>query len=94
MQDLILDDFDDLKTDVGDFVSDTSDEQHQSLLLKCRKGDFKENPDICVGVATWLNDDDPDGLLGEIKKEFEKDGMVVKQIEMTDGKLNIDARYE
>lgn len=94
MQDLILDEFDDLVVENGDFANDLSDEQHQELLLKCRKGDFKENPDTCVGVATWLNDDDPDGLLGEIKKEFEKDGMVVKLVDLQDGKLNIDARYE
>lgn len=94
MNDLILDDYYDLTTENGDLVTDVSDEQHQKLLLAVNKGDFKENPTIGVGVAMWLNDDNQDGLLGEIKKEFEKDGMTVKSLSINEeGKLDIDARY-
>ncbi len=69
MIDLILQDYD-LKTESGDFVCDVSDEQHQALLLATNKGDWKESPTVGVGVAAWLKDDDPDGLLGEIKKRI------------------------
>lgn len=77
----------------GDFATGEATAQHMALLLACRKGDFKENPTICVGVATWLKDTDVEGLLGEVKKEFERDGMNVKKVELSQGKLNIDAAY-
>lgn len=94
MNDILLDENFDLMFEGGDIVTGNSDEQNQRLLLVCNKGDFKENPTVCVGVARWLKDDDEEGLLGEIKKEFEKDGMEVKSVQLLpDGKLNIDASY-
>lgn len=94
MNDILLDINYDLQIENGDLVTGNSDEQHQQLLLVCNKGDFKENPTICVGVERWLKDeDDVSGLLGEIKSEFEKDGMKVNSVLLTDGKLDIDASY-
>lgn len=94
MQDILLDSNYDILTEDGDFLIGESTVQHQQLLLVCNKGDFKENPAICVGVARWLKDDDKMGVLGEIKKEFEKDGMTVRKVSLTkDDKLNIDAGY-
>jgi hypothetical protein len=94
MNDILIDDELDMKMERGDLVTGLADLQHQHLLLISNKGDWKESPTVGVGVHSWLKDDEPAGLLAEIKKEFERDGMTVNKVEiLTDGKLNVDANY-
>ncbi|MDE3185287.1 MAG: oxidase [Bacteroidota bacterium] len=94
MKDLIIDENFELAVNNGDFIVDTSDVQQQNLLLISDKGDWKEFPTRCVGVQRWLSDDEPEDLLAEIKKEFQRDGMKVNDLTLTDDKiLNIDASY-
>lgn len=93
MNDILLNSTLDAKIDNGDFVTGGSTEWHQLLLLQCSKGDFKENPTICIGAAGWLKDD-VGGLLAEVKKEFERDGMTVKKLELTNDNLITDASYK
>lgn len=92
MQDILLDTNKELATAAGDFSLGESTYQHQDLLLMSSKGDWKENPTVSVGAAGFLKDEDVNGLLAEIKQEFEKDGMKINKIEFAD-KLNIDANY-
>jgi hypothetical protein len=78
----------------NDFVLGESTQQHQRLLLVSQKGDFKENPTRCVGLYTWLKDDEnTPGLLGDIKQEFEADGMKVKLVQLLNRQLTTDANY-
>lgn len=94
MNDFLLDENDDLMFENGDMAVGNSDTQNKKLLLMSDKGDWKQNPTACVGAAIWLKDDDPEGLLAEIKKEFERDGMTVIKLQLTeDGKLYEDAHY-
>jgi hypothetical protein len=94
MTDIILDENYQVAINNGDFIIDVSDVQQQNLLLICDKGDWKESPTVCVGVQRWLNDDEPEDLLAEIKKEFQRDGMTVNDLTLTDDKiLNVDANY-
>lgn len=94
MKDFIIDENNELAIDNGDFIIDESDVQNQQLLLISDKGDWKENPTVGVGIKRWLSDDEPAGLLAEIKKEFQRDGMKVKDLSLTDDKiLNVDAHY-
>lgn len=85
----------DLDLDIanGDFVTGNATSEHQELLIYTVKGDWKENPTIAVGAAGYLKDEDVNGLLGEIKKEFERDGMNVKSVDYTDEKITVDAAY-
>jgi hypothetical protein len=83
----------DLETAGGDLVTGNATSEHQELLLLTVKGDWKENPTIAVGAGGYLKDEGADGLLGEIKKEFERDGMNVRSVEFTDEKILIDAYY-
>lgn len=78
----------------GDFVIDDSDKQQQELLLLCNKGSFKENPAACVGLFNFLESEDRDALLKEIKLQFVSDGMEVKNVEFKDGKLITEAYYK
>jgi hypothetical protein len=93
MKDCLLDIDNDLQFANGDFVTGESTQQHQNLLLISSKGAWKENPTVGVGAAGFLKDDDVNGLLAEIKQQFEKDGMKVKSIDYKDEKINIDASY-
>lgn len=96
MQDFLLDEDYDLMLDTltGDFVMGESTGQHQALLLLCNKGDFKENPTSCIGIAGFLKDEDVKGLLAETKAQFEKDGMTVNSIAVdAAGNLEINAPY-
>lgn len=93
--DILLDENLDLKIENGDFATGESTEQHQQLLLLTKKGDWREWPVVGVGLVSWLKDDQDNGdLRGEIKREFEKDGMQVKSIKFDqDGNIDINALY-
>lgn len=94
-QDFILTEELDLAIADGDFVVGESTLQHQLLLLKLNKGDLKEHPLACVGVARYLKDEDFGGLTGEVKRECENDGMNVTKVELdADGKLTLEALYD
>jgi hypothetical protein len=94
MTDILLDDTFDLAFENGDFLIGESTEQHQQLLLITNKGDWRENTTIGVGVKNWLKDEDNNTLLGEIKKEFERDGMLVESIALDGESIIINAPYK
>jgi hypothetical protein len=93
MRDIILNSDKELDVKDGDFVVGESTLQHQDLLLVTNKGEWKENPLVAVGILGFLKEEDESGLMGEIKVQFEKDGMEVKEISIDDAKLNVDASY-
>lgn len=91
--DILLNENFDLDYVNGEIVRGESTLQHQQLLILCAKGEFKESPTTCVGAYGYLKDNDVSGFLGEVKKEFERDGMEIKSLSLIDGKLNVDAQY-
>lgn len=95
MNDLLLDDNMDLKIANGDFVVGRSDEQQQEVILLATKGDFKQFPDVGVGIEGFLLDDDIDGMLAEVRAQFSADGMEVTDVTYNQqtGKLDYDAKY-
>lgn len=95
MTDLMLDEEDDLLLDdaLQDFVLGASEVQHQRLLLMCSKGAFKENPDACVGVLRYLEDENPTALLREVRLQFSADGMNVQQVAFENNSLKVNASY-
>ena len=93
MEDILLDDNDDLMFEGGDIAVGDSTTQNKKQLIISDKGDWKANPLVGIGAANWLKDDDPDGLLAETKLQFEKDGMTVIKLVLTDGKLQENAHY-
>jgi hypothetical protein len=94
MEDILLNSAFDLQYNAnGEIIRGESSLQHQLLLLTCVKGDFKENPTVCVGAEGFLKENDPGSLLMEIKKEFERDGMKVNTVQLLGNDLKIDAVY-
>ncbi|MEX6627561.1 oxidase [Tenacibaculum pacificus] len=95
MKDLLLDENGDLLIQNGDFVIGNSSKQHQLSILTSAKGEFKEVPEIGVGIEAMIADDAYTDLLIEAKKNLEYDGMKINNIEFTrEGKLNIDGNYK
>lgn len=95
MKDILLDDNGDLLIQDGDFVIGDADNQHQLDIITATKGEFKEFPEIGVGISEMLSDDDFIEFLIEAKKNLEYDGMIINNIEFTtEGKLNVDGKYK
>ena len=93
MNDFLLND--DLQIDNGDFEVGKSDEQHTMHIIVAQKGEYKETPELGVGIDKMLNTEEPMEFLIEAKKNLEYDGMSVQDIAFTDdGKLNINAKYK
>ena len=94
MTDLLLDNTGDLKFENGDFATGFSDNQHQQHILLANKGEFKEFPEIGVGIVQMLADDEYTDVLIEAKKNLQYDGMKINNIKFEqDGKLNIYGSY-
>lgn len=95
MKDLLLNDNGDLGIANNDLQIGYSDLQHQEHILIAQKGNFKESPDVGVGVENFINDSDIDGLLSEVRAQFEKDGMTVTRVDYdeNDEELIYDANY-
>lgn len=95
MTELLLDENGDLAIENGDFVTGFSDNQHQEHILIANKGEYKQFPEIGVGIIQMLNDDDYINVLIEAKKNLEYDGMKINNIKFEEnGNLNIDGYYK
>ncbi|PIB28910.1 hypothetical protein BFP77_08310 [Maribacter sp. 4U21] len=95
MQDYLLDDNGDLLIENGDFVIGNSELQHQQDLLASHKGEWKEYPEIGVGISEELLNENPRQVLVQIRANFEYDGMRVKTLGIApNGNLVIDATYK
>ena len=77
----------------GDFVMGESTVQHQRRLLKAQQGEYKQNPLVGVGVDNSLDDEDPDDLIREVRKQYVQDGMTVDVLKITATGIAVDAHY-
>jgi hypothetical protein len=94
MIDIGLTDTADAAIAAGDFTTTESTGQHQKQLILNNKGDFKQNPSLCVGVFEYFDDEQMQNLVRAISVEFTKDGMNVKSVLLDQaGVINTDAYY-
>ena len=94
MKDILIDDNNDLRLLAGDFEVGHSDNQQQKAILTTEKGEWKEHPEVGVGIAQILADDLYTEVLIEIKKQLEYDGMQINDVALKEGgKLLIDGQY-
>jgi hypothetical protein len=93
MEDYLLDANDDLQID-GDFVVGESTLQHQSLLIRGRKGDLRQFAKTNVGIDDYLLDDNFGDVYQECQRQFKGDGMVIRKLQVyQDGQVKADAYY-
>ena len=92
MLDILLDINGDLNTP---FKRGESSLQHQELLLVTDKVGFKETPNGTVGIETYLNENEFDKMVDEIRDVFTKDGMILTKISYNESTedLNYEANY-
>lgn len=81
-----------LKIESGDFCIEESQAQHEQLILLAQKGDFRDSPDLGVGVVDYLNAEDFGGLSVQVKREMKKDGIEVRKVKVNNGKLVLEKR--
>lgn len=93
MKDVLIDEDNDIVISNGDFAIGDSDIKHQEHILIANKGEFKEFPEIGVGIIEALNSDDIRGVLDNVKRNFQYDGMYVNNITYDGEKLVTDAKY-
>ena len=77
----------------GLVVGDVTKQNQQTILL-AEKGEVKCAPGIGVGIASYLDDESPSGLLREIRTNLRNDGQKVRTCGFVNGKLIIEAGYE
>ena len=94
MTDILLDKTGDLDIQNGDIVIGYSDNQHQEHILLANKGDYKQFPELGVGINKMLNDDDFLPFLIEAKKNFEYDGPKIISLIYENFKYNIYLKLE
>ena len=95
MKDILIDNNNDLRLSTdGDFEFGCSDNQQQMAILTTEKGEWKEHPEVGVGIAQMLADDLYTEMLIEVKKQLEYDGMQINDVALQEGgKLLIDGTY-
>lgn len=94
VHDILLDEDGDLLIKNGDLAIGESTQQHERLLLLCQKGELKLHPLVGVGIRDYLNDENPQNLKTEIRRQFKADGLVIKDLKADAKGVNIKANYK
>lgn len=69
----------------GDFVVDLSEEQHLEAILISEKGQWKESPQVGVGIVSRVNSSGLiDGLEREVMTQLQLDSWEGVELDFTD----------
>ncbi|MEI2758964.1 MAG: oxidase [Bacteroidia bacterium] len=96
VKDILIDADYDLVIKDGDLVIGESTDQHQLCILLANKGQYKQFPDVGVGINEFLQDEvDLGDLSSEINEQFEKDGMRITSLKLESiESLRVEAYYQ
>lgn len=78
---------------VSDLVIGDITYQNQGIILLASKGEIKEDPTKGVGIHSYLEAHDGEGLAREVRSEFVKDGMTVEKITVNIPSVTTSAHY-
>ena len=93
MNDILLDRNGDLNFKNGDLDIGYSDNQHQEHILIANKGEYREFPELGVGIHQMLDDDNYMSVLIEAKKNLDKVGANLIGVSLTKVKFKRDDNY-
>lgn len=94
IRDIIQNDNGDIKFLNGDILLGDSTRQHMRDLLLTNRGELKHSPLTGVGLNNYLNDETPEDMMRDIRKQVIKDGAALKSIVWTGDQLKLDVEYE
>lgn len=67
--------------------------QNQAIILAVQPGEIKDMPHLGVGISDIVLDNDWLSWRRKIRMNMELDGQAVKNIDLKNGQLTIDANY-
>jgi hypothetical protein len=67
--------------------------QNQALIVLSNPGEWKQHPELGVGIESWILDDNPGNLRSEVKRHLRSDDFVVDRVSLENGELAISANY-
>ncbi len=77
----------------NDLVVGQADQALIAHLLKTRKGDMSWEPTVGVGVADYLDDDNPLLLRRAARLELERDGVTITKLTVTPAGVEAEGYY-
>ena len=78
----------------GGLVIGGSIHQNQAIIIDAHEGEIKERPDLGVGIAGSLLDNDITGWKRRIAEHLKKDGQDIKKVSISkDYNITVDASY-
>jgi hypothetical protein len=79
----------------GDFVIGLSDAQHAEAVLRTSPGDWFFSQDTGAGLERFIKDEDADlRILSAAQYGLERDGALVKDIQVDQGDLTTEVEYK
>lgn len=67
---------------------------HQRDIVVSNPGEWKQNPATGVGIAEYLDDDDPEAMTRLVRQQLTLDGQRVEKVQYDDTGLKIRGWYE
>jgi hypothetical protein len=67
--------------------------QNQALIVVSNPGEWKQHPEMGVGIESWVLDDNPGNLRAEVKRHLKSDDFKVDRVTLENGELRIGAKY-
>jgi len=93
MTDLIVNSDNDLQIIADDIAIGRSNEQHKEHLLITEPGSIKEFPTAGVGLFGFIESEDEANMIATVRRQFASDGIDIKSISYSKGKLLINGDY-
>lgn len=92
--DIKYNDAGDIDLSSGDIRYADGTEQHKLTVLLSSKGELKRRPDIGVGAASFLLDNEPGDLLREARRQCQRAGMKIERVYFVQNSIKIEGGYE